>query len=67
MRDAVTLNADRWVVVSRELSEEGAVALVHHDRDEVDGYLVEQPRSRHCRAMVPPVTVTTRSPARLCA
>src|SRR6266542_6385154 len=46
--DAVALNADRWVaeqhVVSRELAEEGAVALAHHDRDEVDGYLVEQPQ-----------------------
>src|SRR5260370_35291771 len=44
--DAVALNADRWVaeqhVVSRELAEEGAVALAHHDRDEVDGHLVEQ-------------------------
>jgi hypothetical protein len=41
MGDAVALNADRWVaeqhVVSRELAEEGAVALAHHDRDEVDG------------------------------
>src|SRR6266496_3532592 len=47
MGDAVALNADRWVaeqhVVSRELAEEGAVALAHHDRDEVDGHLVEQP------------------------
>jgi hypothetical protein len=44
MRDAVALNADRWVaeqhVVSGELSEERAVALAHHDRDEVDGHLV---------------------------
>ncbi len=48
MGDAVALNADRWVaeqhVVSRELAEEGAVALAHHDRDEVDGHLVEQPQ-----------------------
>ena len=46
MGDAVALNADRWVaeqhVVSRQLAEEGAVALAHHDRDEVDGHLVEQ-------------------------
>src|SRR5215468_10126905 len=36
MRDAVALRADRWVaerhVVGRELSEEGPVALAHHDR-----------------------------------
>ena len=48
MGDTVALNADRWVaeqhVVSRELAEEGAVALAHHDRDEVDGHLVEQPQ-----------------------
>src|SRR5881275_2084652 len=48
MGDVVALNADRWVaeqhVVSRELAEEGAVALAHHDRDEVHGYLVEQPQ-----------------------
>lgn len=44
--DAVALNADRWVaeqhVVGRELAEERAVALAHHDRDEVDGHLIEQ-------------------------
>src|SRR5260370_24980661 len=48
MGDAVALNADRWVaeqhVVSRELAEEGAVPPAHHDRDEVDGHLVDQPQ-----------------------
>src|SRR5579859_5339090 len=48
MSDAVALNAGRRVaeqhLVSRELAEEGAVALAHHDRDEVDGHLVEQPK-----------------------
>src|SRR5881227_738781 len=48
MGDAVALNADRWVaeqhLVSREVAEEGAVALAHHDWDEVDGHLVEQPQ-----------------------
>src|SRR5260370_22903960 len=48
MGDAVALNADRWVaeqhVVSRELAEEGAVALAHHDRHEGHGPLAEQPQ-----------------------
>src|SRR5260370_15289645 len=44
--DAVALNADRWVaeqhVVSRELAEEGAVALAHHERAAVDRPPLEQ-------------------------
>jgi hypothetical protein len=46
MGHSIAPNAERRVaqhhVLGRQLAEEGAVALAHHDGDEVDGYLVEQ-------------------------
>jgi hypothetical protein len=44
--DPVALDADRRVaeqhLLGGEVAEEGAIALTHHDRYQVDGHLVEQ-------------------------
>jgi len=46
VRDPVALDAYGGVaeqgVLCAEVAEEGTVARAHHDRDEIDGHLVEQ-------------------------
>ena len=48
MDDPVALHEDRRVtqqdVVGRQRAEEGPVSRAHHDGDQVDGHLVEQPQ-----------------------
>jgi len=67
MGDPVALDANRRVaeqdILSRELAEEGSVALPHQHRHQVDGHLVQEPQLQTLPGDGPPVTATTRSPA----
>ncbi|MDG6108455.1 hypothetical protein Daura_15035 [Dactylosporangium aurantiacum] len=65
--DPIPLNADRRVaelhVVGGELAEKGRLPSPMTTGTRSTATSSSSPSSRHCRAMVPPVTETMRSPA----